>query len=223
MKNKVKAKLDNGGVLMNDFSRMFIDKYYNKEYPLFKFIIDKSNQQIAFADMKGNIVYVNDSWARNHGYMVKELVGKNLSIFHTKEELKKVHKFNKILVKKGKYVGEIEHKRRDGSTFVTLMDNFIFEPKKGLKFMVGMATDISEYKKNQLEVKKSANYLDLMAESLVVLNQDRKIVKLFYLISQQKILQVFLLVILLVKNIIIILNLFLKILVILGMLLFIIV
>src|SRR3989338_3095986 len=178
MKNKVKAKLDNGGVLMNDFSRMFIDKYYNKEYPLFKFIIDKSNQQIAFADMKGNIVYVNDSWARNHGYMVKELVGKNLSIFHTKEELKKVHKFNKILVKKGKYVGEIEHKRRDGSTFVTLMDNFIFEPKKGLKFMVGMATDISEYKKNQLEVKKSANYLDLMAESLVVLNQDRKIVKI---------------------------------------------
>ena len=60
-----------------------------------------------------------------HGYeSEEELLGKHLSIFHTKEQNEQgVIPFNKKLIEKGQYEGEVGHMRRDGTPFPTLMSN----------------------------------------------------------------------------------------------------
>ncbi len=121
-------------------------KKIEEELARYRFLVEQSNQQVALADMSGKIVFVNCSWANNHGYKKKDIIGKHLSIFHTKEELSTVKKFNQELLKKGRYNGEIVHKRKDGSTYPTWMDNFVLEIGSK-KYMVGMATNVSELKK----------------------------------------------------------------------------
>jgi PAS domain S-box-containing protein len=121
----------------------------------YQFVIEQSTQQIAFVDLKGNITYVNEAWAKGHGYTQEELSGKNLSMFHTKEELLNVEKFNKLLMKKGHHSGEIIHKRKDGSTYPTLMSNFILKKDGKPSFLVGIAIDITEEKKAENKLKRS--------------------------------------------------------------------
>jgi PAS domain S-box-containing protein len=128
----------------------------------YKFIFDQSNQQLAIADLSGNIVEANLSWANNHGYKRSEILGKSLAIFHTREELPNVKRFNQELLKKGKHKGEILHKRKDGSVYPTIMDNFVLETERE-KYLVGMATDITERKK----VEESLRYSEEKYNALV--------------------------------------------------------
>ncbi len=128
-------------------------KEIEKEIEKYKIVIEESNQEIAFADLKGNIIFVNKSWAKNHGHTEQELIGRHLSSFHTKDELKNVQKFNKILRQRGKYIGEVAHKRRDGSTYPTLMNNFVLKVNGKPAFLVGMATDISEKRAAEEKLK----------------------------------------------------------------------
>ncbi len=121
----------------------------------YQFVIEQSTQQIAFVDLKGNIFYANDAWAKGHQYKKEEFIGKNLSIFHPKEELPNIKKFNQILMKKGYHNGEVIHKRKDNSTYPTLMSNFVLKKNGKPHFLVGIAQDITEKKKAEEKLKKS--------------------------------------------------------------------
>lgn len=133
-------------------------KKAEEDLGIYKFLVDQSNEQIALADLYGVVVFTNGAWARAHGYKKEELIGKHLSIFHTKDEIKNVNSFQKILLKKGKHFGEIVHKRKDGSTFITMMHNFVLKVDGKPMFMVGMARDITGRKK---------------AEETLMLNEER--------------------------------------------------
>ncbi len=119
----------------------------------YKFVIDQSTQQIAFADLEGNITYVNNAWAKDHGYKKEELIGKHLSIFHPETELTTVETFNKTLLKKGHLSGEIVHKRKDGSTFPALMHNFVLKQNNKPIGLIGVAVDIT--KEKQIDMMKT--------------------------------------------------------------------
>jgi len=137
-----------------------------EELKKYKFIVEQSNQQIALADLNGNIVFANESFAKNHGYSLKDIIGKNLSLFHSKEELAKVENANKILKEKGKYNGEIIHMRKDGSTYPTLMDNFVLSIDSKPKYYVGMAIDTTKLKEVEKELKKQKALLDSVIKSI---------------------------------------------------------
>ncbi|MBT6182905.1 PAS domain S-box protein, partial [archaeon] len=132
----------------------------------YKFVIEQSAHQIAFADFNGKIIYVNNSWAVGHGYKKEELIGKPISIFHPKEELKKVKNFNKTLIKTGSCSGEIIHKRKNGTTYPSLMNNFVLKVRGKPAYMIGIAIDITEKKKDEERLANEKNLLDSSMESL---------------------------------------------------------
>jgi PAS domain S-box-containing protein len=117
----------------------------------FKIVAEKSNNGIAITDLSGNIKYINKSFAEIHGYSPSELIGKNLTIFHSKEQLEKVKKINKNLKETGSYSGkEVWHKHKNGKTFPMLMNAIIIKNEKGEpQFMASTAIDISVQKKAQ--------------------------------------------------------------------------
>lgn len=82
---------------------------------------EKANEGIAVADLDGSLLFLNEAWCGMHGYKSKdELIGKQISLFHTKEQMKT----DVIpLLEKTKQCGQtedtIEHIKTNGTMFTT--------------------------------------------------------------------------------------------------------
>ena len=108
--------------------------------------IDHAHDGIAIADMKGILQFANLAWAKMHGYSKEELLGKPMSIGHTKEQMENdVIPFNKKVVALGSWAGEVGHVHRNGKTFTSWMSSALLHDAddKVIGF-IGMATDITE-------------------------------------------------------------------------------
>lgn len=94
---------------------------------------EKANEGIVVADLDGNLLFVNQAWCGMHGYKSKnELIGKRLSLFHTKEQMKT----DVIpLLEKTKRCGQIEdtieHIKSNGTLFATQTKMILVEDGAG--------------------------------------------------------------------------------------------
>jgi PAS domain S-box-containing protein len=82
---------------------------------------EKANEGIAVADLDGSLLFLNEAWCGMHGYKSKdELIGKQLSIFHTKEQMKTdVIPLLEKTKQCGQTEGTIGHIKSNGTVFVT--------------------------------------------------------------------------------------------------------
>jgi PAS domain S-box-containing protein len=127
------------------------------------------------ADVNGNITYVNESFAKMHGYAPFELIGKNLKIFHTDEQIKYVSELNKQLVETGEGIQgeEVWHVHRDGTEFLTLMSNWVLKDSKGNPYlMCATAINITEHKRAEDELRENEERYRILVE-----NQTDMVVK----------------------------------------------
>jgi PAS domain S-box-containing protein len=133
--------------------------------------IEQTSDGIAVVDMDGNLTYLNNAFAKAHGYHSDELIGKHLSIFHTPEQIPAVQKANEELQSKGEFVGEIWHVRRDGAVFPTLMQNSLLKDADGKPVgMIGTLRDITEIKEAHEALRKKEKELRVKAKSLEEVN-----------------------------------------------------
>jgi PAS domain S-box-containing protein len=100
---------------------------------------------MAVADLAGNLLYLNTNFAAVHGYTVDELLGENLSVFHSEDQLEAVNEVNAILQRDGKYgPTEVWHTHRDGSAFPMLMNGIMIPDDQGAPMILATtAVDIS--------------------------------------------------------------------------------
>lgn len=115
--------------------------------------VEQSIDGIAVADLDGNMQFINEAWARMHGYEVFELLGYDLNIFHTPEQMKEqVLPLVETVREIGSHEAEIEHRRRGGETFPTWMTaTFLQDGEGGSSGIVFIARDIAERKKTEQE------------------------------------------------------------------------
>ena len=113
----------------------------------FKTICDRAGYGVVIRDLKGNFVYLNDCFAKMHGYAPEELRGKHYSIVHTPEQVEHVESLETIRKRRGGFVAEIWHKRKDGTVFPTLMNGTMLKDDNGNHlYNTATAIDISELK-----------------------------------------------------------------------------
>jgi len=116
------------------------------------YAMDHCGEGLAIVDTQGVLQYVNNAFARMHGYEPDELHRKHLSIFHSPEQIPAVEAANRQLVSTGSFVGEIWHSRRDGTVFLTRMNNVPLIDKAGNTIgMLGTLQDITELKHLEAE------------------------------------------------------------------------
>ncbi len=129
-------------------------------------VVGQVGEGVAVATFDGTITYVNDMWARMHEYGPEELIGANLSVFHSQRQmLEDVEPFNEIIRKTGRYQGEVGHITRTGREFPTLMTTTVLKNADGVPVeMVAVARDISESKKTQDALESRGRYLGCLAE-----------------------------------------------------------
>ncbi|MCK4642961.1 PAS domain S-box protein [bacterium] len=125
-------------------------------------IVEQSTEGMALADLNGDLIFVNKAWCKMHGYKnSKTLIGKNLAIFHNREQIKNdVIPFNEKVRKYGTYRGEVGHITRHGKSFPSLMTTTLLKDEHGNPFaLAGIAKDISEHKTAEDKLKENEEKL----------------------------------------------------------------
>jgi PAS domain S-box-containing protein len=157
-----------------------ITKHKNQEQEIkkFKTISDKSMYGNAIADLQGNILYINDYFAKAHGYTVNELIGKNLAIFHSEKQLPVAIEINKELIENGSYSAkEIWHVHKDGTEFPMLMSGVLHHDLDGKpNFLSASAIDISKQKEANKQIRLLSQVVKTTSQSVVITDLEGNIV-----------------------------------------------
>ena len=139
-----------------------------KRFDLLSRAVEQSSEGIAVTDLNGNLLYLNNSLAKIHGYSPEEIIGKNLSIFHTPEQMPSVKEAYRYIKETGSFSGEIWHFRRDGTVFPTLMNNSILRDDTATPIgIIGTVRDITELKRAEAKIE----HLNLVLRAIRNVNQ----------------------------------------------------
>ncbi len=108
--------------------------------------VEQSIDGILVADLDEETLFVNDAWARLHGRGIFEILGRRLSLFHSREQIEQQLRPALDKVKKqGSWEGEIAHLGKDGSVFPTWMSvTLLRDPEAEPVGFVMVGRDISE-------------------------------------------------------------------------------
>ncbi|MDI6872741.1 sensor histidine kinase [Candidatus Solincola sp.] len=132
----------------------------------FRTIVETANYGVAIADPDGYLLYVNPYFAAVHGYSPRDLVGKNLLVFHSPEQREEIMEINRRLLEEGSYSNlEVWHVHRDGSPFPMLMNAVVIRDEEGNPlYLAATAVDISERKRWEEEREAYSERLEEMVE-----------------------------------------------------------
>lgn len=141
-------------------SKRVVEKSLQDRLHLLSMAVEQTSEGIAVVNLEGELLYSNPAFAEMHGYTPDELLGKHLSIFHSKEQMDAVESALHQLKSTGKFEGEIWHSRRDGSVFLTYMLNTVLHDSKGSPVgILGTLRDITEQKRAEEGLRKSTQRL----------------------------------------------------------------
>ena len=142
-----------------------------------KHLSDHAGFGVAIVDLEGNLTYINDYFARIHGYTSEELIGKNLARFHREEELPRVMELNRILLEEGGYLAEeVEHVDREGRLFPMLMNGVLVRDEEGVPVFLGTtATDISAWRETEKDRIRLVTAIEQSMDIVLILDLDGKV------------------------------------------------
>ena len=146
-------------------------KKAEEEITKFRTISDRAMHGNSIVDLQGNIIYINDYFARVHGYTPEELIGRNLSEFHNEKQLETVSQINQSLIENGSYNSvEVWHTHKNGKEFPMLMSGIVIEDEGGNpKYMAASVIDITERKKAERALRESEELFRTIYENAPVL------------------------------------------------------
>ena len=120
------------------------------------------NECVSITDMEDKIIFVNESFLKTYGYCENDLLGKPISIIRSLENAQPV--INEILpatISTG-WNGELWNRRKDGSEFQIYLSTTAVKDNEGkILGLIGIATDITERKKLQIDLSAAAEIAKL--------------------------------------------------------------
>ena len=121
----------------------------------FSSIAEKANFGVAIATLDGIMLFSNDCFARMHGWEVEEVTGRNLSMFHSSEQMVRVKETIEMLKMHGEFESEeVWRTRKDGSSFPSLMNAMIVVEDGVPQYMWATVLDITEIKEKELQIRE---------------------------------------------------------------------
>ena len=135
--------------------------------------VEQSIDGIAVTDLAGSTQFLNAAWAEMHGHEVFDVLGYDLSLFHTPEQMQaEVYPLMAQVREKGAFQGEVGHRQQDGKVFPTWMSVTLLQDENARPVgMLFIARDITERRRSaeeQLRLEARARQVDKL-ESLAAL------------------------------------------------------
>jgi PAS domain S-box-containing protein len=132
-------------------------------------IAEQAGEGIAVLDLDGAVRFVNRAWARMHGYEARnELTGKQISVFHTKEQMKTdVTVFIEEAKRRGQLEGPVEHVRSDGTPFPTQMKMTIVKDEQDEAIgLIVFATDMTQRRQLEDMLRENSKLTEKLKEQI---------------------------------------------------------
>ncbi|MFZ5628018.1 MAG: PAS domain S-box protein [Spirochaetota bacterium] len=144
---------------------------------LFREVLKQANYGAAISALDGKLLFLNEAFAAMHGYTVDELTGRDLSIFHSPEQLQIVGETIKEMMQTGEFsTREIWHQYRDGSVFPTLMSGVVIKDEAGKPaYISATALDITDLKAKEAEIQKLMTAIEQSPVALVITDLEAHI------------------------------------------------
>lgn len=121
-------------------------KYFADELEKFKKIVTEAEYGAALVTKEGEISYINEAFARMHGYSMEELIGMNIKKLIPTDQTEKIRQFSREIQDGGRVQSdEVRHLRKDGSTFPVVVSASLIETKDKT-FLSLSAVDVSKIK-----------------------------------------------------------------------------
>ncbi|VVC84354.1 PAS domain S-box protein [Sideroxydans sp. CL21] len=122
--------------------------------------VEQSPESIYITDLNGNIEYVNESFVRNTGYGLNEIIGRNPRILHSGKTPRSTHEdLWQNLLAGNTWQGEFYNKRKDGSEYTEhAIISPIRQPDGRITHYVSVQEDITEKKRAEAEINRLAFY-----------------------------------------------------------------
>lgn len=135
--------------------------------------VEQSADGMAVTDLSGSTKFLNEAWAELHGHDVYDVLGYEIGLFHTSEQMQdEVYPLMAQVRQTGSFQGEVGHRRKDGSTFLAWMSVTRLLADDGEAMgMVSIARDITDQRQaaaEQLKLEKEAQQAEKL-ESLAIL------------------------------------------------------
>jgi len=131
-------------------------KRLEDELRLFLTVTDGAAHGVAIIDLDGRVTYANDAWAAMHGHAASNLVGRQIDVFHSAEQMPRVRALLDVLRRDGRFTAEeVWHCRADGTSFPTLMSAAVVQDSLGLPVrLAATAMDISAWREAEAEARQ---------------------------------------------------------------------
>jgi PAS domain S-box-containing protein len=111
---------------------------------------------ITITDLEDKIIFVNDAFLKTYDYTQAEVLGKDISIVRAVNNDPAVVAAIEERSRVGGWTGELLNRRRDGSEFPIHLSTTVLHDEVGKPVaLVGVATDITQRKKEEEELQRS--------------------------------------------------------------------
>ena len=132
-------------------------------------IATKTHSGVIITDAKGRIVWVNEAFQTNTGYVMAEILGKKPREFLQSPELNSpetMHKLSRALRKRENITIDLKNSRKDGSLFyIRLNITPVFDQDEKLVSFIALQEDITAQKESEAKMMEKN-------EELTKINQE---------------------------------------------------
>ncbi len=115
--------------------------------------VEQSIDGILVVDLERRVQFANHAWAQMHGREVFELLGRDLSAFHTDSQLQdEIEPFLHKVIESGAGEGEVGHRRQDGTIFPAWTSFSLLRDAEGEPVgFIAVGRDVSADRRSEVE------------------------------------------------------------------------
>ncbi|WP_290617728.1 MULTISPECIES: bifunctional diguanylate cyclase/phosphodiesterase [unclassified Arsukibacterium] len=123
-------------------------------------LFEQSSEGVLITDADQKIVMVNQAFSKISGYTAAEVLGKNPKILASGRQDKNFYEqMWQAIAQQGSWQGEIWNRRKNGSSYPQWLSiSRITDDQQKISHYVALFSDISQYKKDEAQIKFLANY-----------------------------------------------------------------
>ena len=142
---------------------------------LFAEMVNVAPNSITVHDFAGNMIYANRKTFEMHGFTEDEFMNINLHDLDIPESAEKIEKRMRLIREQGEATFEVSHYRKDGTSFPLLVLVKKIQLQDGQYALLSIATDISEIRQAEEQLRLQSLVLDQIDESVTITGLDGKI------------------------------------------------